>query len=93
MSKLFLSFLLLTGTLSFAQDITTILQKSCVKEQLSDHKGLKNHTLHAQDFKDYCKCESDFIGQNISDLQKNELLSKPKEKPQWLGEMLSLIHI
>ena len=88
MSKPFyFPFLFLISTFSLAQDITTTLQKSCVKEQLSDHNGLRNHTLHAQDFKDYCKCESDFINQNTSDQQKKELLNKSKEKPQWLGEI------
>jgi hypothetical protein len=75
------------GVNSSAEDITTRLQKSCIQEQLNEHKEVKTNPIRAEDFKPYCKCESNFITKNATETQLNELKAQPKTKSQWLGEL------
>lgn len=84
-SKLLIAaFLLVFSTFSKAQSISNDFQKNCIQEQLEAHKDLKNKALSENDFKPYCSCLSEYISQNASNRQVNELLMNPKAKPEWL---------
>jgi hypothetical protein len=90
MKRIFMVFvllLILVCSQSFAQDSSIALKNSCVKQQLNDHKGIKNHPAHAADFESYCKCESEFIVKNSNNDQLAELKNKPKIMPKWLEEL------
>jgi hypothetical protein len=84
-SKLLIAACLLAfSAYSQAQSISNDFQKNCIQEQLEAHKDLKNKALSENDFKPYCSCLSEYISQNASNRQVNELLMNPKAKPEWL---------
>jgi hypothetical protein len=84
-SKLLIAACLLAfSAYSQAQSISNDFQKNCIQEQLEAHKDLKNKALSENDFKPYCACLSEYISQNASNRQVNELLMNPKAKPDWL---------
>ena len=84
-SKLLIAACLLAfSAYSQAQSISNDFQKNCIQEQLEAHKDLKNKALSENDFKPYCACLSEYISQNASNRQVNELLMNPKAKPEWL---------
>lgn len=74
---------------ALADDLSTDLQKACVKEQLSVHNGIKGHPLEAMDFTEYCKCESDLIAEKATKQQLNEISEKHKTNPKWLKQLKS----
>ena len=84
-SKLLIAaFLLAFSAYSQSKMISNDFQKNCIQEQLEAHKILKNKALSEDDFKPYCSCLSEYISQNASNRQVNELLMNPKAKPEWL---------
>lgn len=85
---IFLPFLLVCLN-TFADELSVDLQKACIKEQLSSHKGLKGHPLGARDFTGYCKCETDFIMEKGTKEQLNEISEKPNLNPNWLKQLKS----
>ena len=89
MSKSIKTLLLIALTSSVqlqAEELSVQLQKSCVQQQLSEHKGLNKRPLSAQDFATYCSCESEYIQKNTTDPQKNELRSSSKT-PAFVGDL------
>ena len=84
-SKLLMAaFLIAFSAYSQAQTISNDFQKNCIQEQLEAHKDLKNKALTEEDFKPYCSCLSEYISQNASNRQVNELIMNAKAKPEWL---------
>jgi hypothetical protein len=81
---LMVAFLLVFSAYSQAQNISNDFQKNCIQEQLEAHKDQKNKALTEEDFKPYCACLSEYISQNASNRQINELLMNAKAKPEWL---------
>lgn len=70
--------------IGWAQEISRDYQKSCISQQVAEHKGLKGKTLTDADFNEYCLCQAEFVTKNASNQQINELLMNPKAKPEWL---------
>lgn len=84
-----LVFLLVISNQSFAQAISKDYQKNCAREQVIEHRGIKNKALTEEDFTAYCACQADFINKNASNRQVNELVMDPKAKPEWLKTLES----
>lgn len=78
------TFLLLLSHQLFAQAISKDYQKICMREQVSEHQGTKGKALTEDDFTTYCSCQAEYISQNATKQQVNELLKNPKAKPEWL---------
>jgi len=76
-------FLSLAGQIQ-AQAISSDFQKSCVQEQVLEHKDIKKKTLTEEDFKPYCSCLAEYISKSANNRQINELVMDPKVKPEWL---------
>lgn len=74
---------------SFSAELSESLKKACTSQQLKDHKSLKTSPLSDEDFDDYCKCESDFILENASQLQLSFLNKNTTNNPQWLRQLKS----
>ena len=90
--KLFLlsiSLLVFCINPSFSQTFSKDYQATCVQEQLSEHKGLKQSTLTEDDFKPFCTCVAGLISQNASNRQLNEFIMDPKLKSAWLQALES----
>lgn len=86
--SLVLTFMLLCLQ-SYADELSTDLQKACVSEQLSLHKGIKGHAIEASNFNEYCKCETDYIISRASKEQLSQILKKQPMKPDWLPQSKS----
>ena len=78
------TFLFILSNQLFAQAISKDYQKNCVREQVSEHQGTKGKALTADDFSAYCSCQAEYISQNATKQQVNELVKNPKAKPDWL---------
>lgn len=76
----FMAFCLQT----FAGELSTDLQKACVYEQLSEHKGIKGHPLEESEFLEYCKCEADYVLKKATKDQLNQISKDQTIKPKWL---------
>ena len=74
---------------TFAGDLQMDLQKVCTNEQLSEHKGIKDHTIEGSDFNEYCKCESDYILKKATKEQLNQISKDQSKKPKWLQKLKS----
>ena len=74
---------------SFANDLSTDLQKACINDQLSGHKGIKGHSSEASDFNEYCKCEADYILKKVTKEQLNQISNEQTIKPKWLQKLKS----
>jgi len=72
-----------------ADELSLDLQKSCVKEQLTEHKGIKGHSFQDSDFKEYCKCETDFILEKATQDQKSQINKKHTANSKWLKQLKS----
>ena len=73
----------------YAQAISKDYQKMCVREQVSEHQGVKGKTLTEEDFAAYCTCQAEFVSKNASDTQLYGLQINPKAKPLWLKSLES----
>lgn len=82
-TPLLISLLALTNP-SFGQSISKDYQKMCIREQVSEHKGVKGKALTEEDFTAYCICQAEFINKNATNQQLKELAMNPKSKPDWL---------
>ena len=78
------TFLLVLSNQSFAQAISKDYQKNCMREQVVEHQGTKGKALTEDDITAYCSCQAEYISQNATKQQVNELLKNPKAKPEWL---------
>jgi hypothetical protein len=74
---------------TFAEELSVDLQKYCVKEQLSEHKGIKGHSFQDSDFKEYCKCETDFILEKATQDQKSQINKKQTTNSKWFKQIKS----
>ena len=74
---------------TFAGELSMDIQKACVYEQLSEHKGIKGRPLEESDFNEYCKCEADYILKKATKEQLNQISKKPTTKPKWLTQFKS----
>lgn len=83
-AALLIPFLLALSNQSFAQAISKDYQKNCLREQVVEHQGIKGKALTEDDFSAYCSCQAEYISQNATKQQVNELLKNPKAKPEWL---------
>lgn len=72
---------------TFAAELSIDLQKACINEQLGGHKGIKGRALDASDFKEYCKCEADYITRKASNEQLSQLSKDLTTKPKWLQQL------
>lgn len=82
-------FFLLFCMQTYADELSTDLQKVCVKEQLSQHKGTKGHAIEASYFNEYCKCETDYIVNKATNEQLSQIYKKQTIKPNWLTKLKS----
>lgn len=88
-SALSSTILLATSHQCYAQAISKDYQKACVREQVSEHQGLKGKAPTEDDFTAYCICQAEFVNKNATNSQINELVMDPKAKPQWLKTLES----
>jgi hypothetical protein len=88
-SKLVILPLLLFCLQTYAEELSTDLQKACANEQLSQHKGIKGRALEASDFNEYCKCEADYILKKATKEQLNLISKDQTVKPKWLQQFKS----
>jgi hypothetical protein len=88
-SKLLAVSLTLFCLQSYADELSTDLQKACVNEQLSLHKGIKGPSIEASNFNEYCKCETDHIISRATKEQLNQISKKSATKPNWLPQLKS----
>ncbi|CAM3799612.1 hypothetical protein [Polynucleobacter brandtiae] len=79
---LFTSFML--SNYSFGQVVSKEFQNNCAREQLSEHQVFKGKSLVVSDFAEYCACQAEYIVNNATKQQVQELVSNPKATPQWL---------
>jgi len=78
---------MLFASQTFANEVSTDLQNTCIKEQLDDHKGIKGHPLEASDFNEYCKCEADYIIGKATKSQLLKLSQKQDSNASWLERL------
>ena len=71
---------------SYAEELSTVLQKACVNEQLKLHKEVKGLAIEARNFNEYCKCETDHIISRATKEQLNQISKKQTVKPNWLPQ-------
>jgi hypothetical protein len=74
---------------AFGNELSVNLQKTCISEQLSEHKTIKGHSFQAGAFIDYCKYETDFILEKASQKQLSEISKKQSTYPIWLKQLKS----
>ena len=74
---------------AYADELSTDLQKACVKEKLSQHKGTNGHAIEASYFNEYCKCETDYIVTRVTNEQLNKIYKEQTIKPNWLTRLKS----
>ena len=82
--KLIVFSLMLFCLQSYADELSTSLQKACINEQLSLHKGIKGLTIEASNFNEYCRCETEYIVNNATKEQLNQISKQQTIKPNWL---------
>lgn len=71
---------------SYAEELSTVLQKACLNEQLNLHKGVKGPAIEARKFNEYCQCETDHIISRATKEQLNQISKNQTVKPSWLPQ-------
>ena len=84
-----LAFLICFSSISFAYDLSSSLQKTCTAEQVRQHKNIKDQKLESTAFQSYCKCESEFVIQNATNEQIDQIPSLKNKYPSWLKRLKS----
>jgi hypothetical protein len=84
-----LVFLFCFSSTSFADDLSSSLQKTCTAEQVKQHKNIKEHKLESTAFQSYCKCESEFVIENATNEQIDQIPSLKNKYPSWLKRLKS----
>jgi hypothetical protein len=87
--KYSLVFLICFSSISFANDLSSSLQKTCTAEQVRQHKNIKDQKLESTAFQSYCKCESEFVIQNATNEQIDQIPSLKNKYPSWLKRLKS----
>lgn len=83
-----LTFMLMSMQ-TFSKELSLDLQKTCVDEQLGAHKTIKGHSFQADYFKDYCKCEAEFILEKATQNQLDQLNKNKNITSNWLKQLKS----
>ena len=79
------SLLLVTSSPSLATVSSDPIAKSCINQQLRNHQNVKNRSLEASDFSNYCTCVARVVRNLANDQQLSELNSLTNQtKPEWL---------
>ncbi len=79
------SLLLVTPSTSLATVSSDPITKNCINQQLRNHQNVKNRTLEASDFNNYCTCVARVVRNLANDQQLSELNSLTNQsKPEWL---------
>ena len=84
-----LAFLICFSSISFADDLSSSLQKTCTAEQVRQHKNIKEHKFESTAFQSYCKCESEFVIENATNEQIDQIPSLKNKYPSWLKRLKS----
>ena len=85
LSTLLSSLLLVTSSTSLATVSGDPITKSCINQQLRNHQNVKNRSLDANDFSNYCTCVARVVRNLANDQQLSELNSLSNQaKPEWL---------
>lgn len=87
--KYTLVFLFCFSSTSFADDLSSSLQKTCTAEQVRQHKNIKDQKLESTAFQSYCKCESEFVIENATNEQIDQIPSLKNKYPSWLKRLKS----
>lgn len=75
----------MTSSMTFANPNGDPLAKSCIDQQLRNHQNVKNRSLDASDFSNYCTCFARVVRNLASDQQLSQLQASPHQaKPEWL---------
>jgi len=72
---------------SFADELSVDLQKVCVQDQISAHKGIKGHIPEASAFEEYSKCETDFVLEKATKDQVNQISKNQNTNAVWLKQL------
>lgn len=89
LKKIFIFLFIFFHLQAFASELSVNLQKSCINEQLSEHKAIKGHSFQAGAFIDYCKYETDFILEKATQKQLSQITKKQSTYPIWLKQLKS----
>ena len=87
--KIFIFLFIFFHLQAFATELSVNLQKTCINEQLCEHKAIKGHSFQAVAFIDYCKYETDFILEKATQKQLSEITKKQSTYPIWLKQLKS----
>lgn len=85
LTTLFTSLLLVTSSPATATLSSDPIAKNCINQQLRNHQNIKNKSLEASDFNNYCTCVARVVRNLANDQQLSELHSLTNQsKPEWL---------
>ena len=79
------SVLLISSGPSLASVSGDPIAKNCINQQLRNHQNVKNKSLEASDFNNYCTCVARVVRNLANDQQLSELNAMTNQaKPEWL---------
>ena len=79
------SLLLVISSPALATVSSDPIAKNCINQQLRNHQNIKNKSLEASDFSNYCTCVARVVRNLANDQQLSELNSLTNQaKPEWL---------
>ncbi|MEY2890077.1 MAG: hypothetical protein RIQ30_1677 [Pseudomonadota bacterium] len=79
------SLLLVTSSPALATVSSDPIAKNCIAQQLRNHQNVKNKSLEASDFNNYCTCVARVVRNLANDQQLSELNTLSNQaKPEWL---------
>lgn len=79
------SLLLAVSSPAIATLSSDPIAKNCINQQLRNHQNVKNKSLEASDFNNYCTCVARVVRNLANDQQLSELNSLTNQsKPEWL---------
>ena len=79
------SLLLVTSSPTIATVSSDPIAKNCIAQQLRNHQNVKNKSLEASDFNNYCTCVARVVRNLANDQQLSELNTLTNQaKPEWL---------
>ncbi len=79
------SVLLISSGPSLASVSGDPIAKNCIAQQLRNHQNVKNKSLEANDFNNYCTCVARVVRNLANDQQLSELNTLTNQaKPEWL---------
>jgi len=85
LTTLLSSLLLAASSPAIATLSSDPIVQNCINQQLRNHQNLKNKSLEASDFNNYCGCVARVVRNLANDQQLSELNSPTNQtKPEWL---------